>query len=45
MLKQKALFGEIFFRAGIAIDGPNPWDIQVTDERFYARLLRDHSLV
>lgn len=23
---------------GIQIDGPNPWDIQVLDERFYARI-------
>ena len=44
MLEQKALFGEMFSRAGIAIDGPNPWDIHITDERFYARLLRGHSL-
>lgn len=44
MREQKALFGEMFSRAGIAIDGPNPWDIHVTDERFYTRLLRDQSL-
>ncbi len=44
MLRQKALFDEALSRAGIAIDGPNPWDIHVMDERFYARLLRNHSL-
>ncbi len=44
MPRQKDMFGEMFSRAGITIDGPNPWDIQVEDERLYARLLRDHSL-
>ncbi|MHB8909781.1 MAG: cyclopropane fatty acyl phospholipid synthase [Syntrophales bacterium] len=44
MLEQRDLFDEMFSRAGIAIDGPNPWDIQITDESFYTRLLRDHSL-
>ncbi len=31
-------------RAGIAIDGPNPWDIQVHDERFFQRLLAQADL-
>lgn len=38
------MFGEMFSRAGIAINGPNPWDIYVEDERLYGRLLRDKSL-
>ena len=38
MLRQKALFDQALSRAGIAIDGPTPWDIHVMDERFYARL-------
>jgi cyclopropane-fatty-acyl-phospholipid synthase len=29
---------------GVRIDGPDPWDIQVRDERFYARVLKDGSL-
>ncbi|MDP2268075.1 MAG: cyclopropane-fatty-acyl-phospholipid synthase, partial [Deltaproteobacteria bacterium] len=44
MLEPKDMLGEIFSRAGIAINGPNPWDIHINDERFYARLLRDNSL-
>ncbi len=35
-----ALFG----LAGVAIDGPHPWDLQVHDERFYKRLLTGGSL-
>ena len=30
--------------AGITINGPNPWDIQVRDERFYARIFADGTL-
>jgi hypothetical protein len=31
-------------RAGVVVNGIHPWDIQVTDRRFYARALRDKSL-
>ena len=27
--------------AGITLNGPNPWDIQVNDERWYKRVYRD----
>jgi cyclopropane-fatty-acyl-phospholipid synthase len=30
--------------AGITINGPQPWDIQVADPRWYARVWRDKSL-
>ena len=30
--------------AGITIDGPNPWDIQVKDDRIYPVLIREGSL-
>ena len=30
--------------AGIQINGPNPWDIQVYDERWFRRIQRDKSL-
>lgn len=30
--------------AGIQINGPNPWDIQVLDERFYKRVFADQTL-
>jgi cyclopropane-fatty-acyl-phospholipid synthase len=31
-------------RAGVAINGPHPWDITVHDERFFARVLRAKNL-
>jgi cyclopropane-fatty-acyl-phospholipid synthase len=31
-------------QAGIAIEGPNPWDIRVHDRRWYRRVLRDRNL-
>lgn len=30
--------------AGLRLNGPNPWDIQVNDDRWYARVFRDKSL-
>ena len=35
---------ELADHAGLAIDGPNPWDIQVHDDRFYKRVVRHGSL-
>jgi len=35
---------ELLGLCGIEIDGHNPWDIQVHDEQFYLRVLRDQSL-
>lgn len=34
----------LFEGAGVAINGTQPWDIQVGDDRFYARVLGDGSL-
>lgn len=31
-------------KAKIEIDGPNPWDIQVRDNRFYSRVIKDRSI-
>lgn len=31
-------------QAGIQVNGSNPWDIQIHDARFYARVLRDQAL-
>lgn len=31
-------------KAGVAIDGPNPWDIQVRDPRFFERVMADGCL-
>lgn len=30
--------------ADVRIDGERPWDINVHDDRFYSRVLSDHSL-
>ncbi len=35
---------ELLARAGITIDGPEPWDVQVHDERVWSRVLRDGTL-
>jgi cyclopropane-fatty-acyl-phospholipid synthase len=35
---------DLFLKAGVTIGGPNAWDLQVHDDRFYVRLLRDGSL-
>lgn len=34
----------LFDHAGITVNGSEPWDIQVHDERFYPRLLADKTL-
>jgi len=40
----KAIIQEILSPAGITIDGDEPWDIRVRDERFYQRVTRESSL-
>ena len=42
MMKEK--FIEIFKTAGIEVNGSKPWDIQVKNEKFYARVLSGGSL-
>jgi cyclopropane-fatty-acyl-phospholipid synthase len=36
--------GQVLEPAGIELDGGNPWDLQVHDGRFYARVLAEGSL-
>jgi cyclopropane-fatty-acyl-phospholipid synthase len=36
--------GEYLDLAGIQVNGPNPWDIRVSDSRFFSRVLRHGSL-
>lgn len=31
-------------RSGIVFNGPNPWDIEVKDERLYDRVIREGSI-
>jgi len=40
----RQMFADLLAAAGVTIDGPQPWDIQVRDERLYARVLRERNL-
>lgn len=42
--KYKSLVKELLSLAGIEINGRNPWDIQVHDERFYKRAITEVEL-
>lgn len=42
--KAKYFVNEMLSEAGICVDGNNPWDIQVNNEKFYSRVLTDGSL-
>lgn len=44
MNRPKQIVEELFSLVGVTLNGPNPWDIQVRDERFFARVLRDKNL-
>jgi cyclopropane-fatty-acyl-phospholipid synthase len=44
MNRQKQIVEELLSLVGVAVNGHNPWDIQVKDERFFARVLRDKNL-
>src|SRR5689334_14955995 len=40
----RALLADAFASAGIKIDGPDPWDLQVLDDRFYERVIEQGTL-
>ncbi|GMQ82967.1 MAG: cyclopropane fatty acyl phospholipid synthase [Rhodothermia bacterium] len=42
--RSKKVLLELLNRAGVGINGPQPWDIRVNDERFYGRVLSQGSL-
>ena len=44
MAKSERIVKELLATADIQVDGDDPWDIQVHDQRFYDRILRDGSL-
>ena len=44
MDKSETVIRELFTLAGIDINGTNPWDIQVHNQGFYSRILRDTTL-
>lgn len=42
--KSKEIIEDYLSGAGININGDNPWDIQVHDDRFYSRVLSDGAM-
>jgi len=44
MQKSETAIRELLSHTQIEINGNNPWDIQIHDDRFYERVLRDGSL-
>lgn len=42
--RSESVIRELLASAGIEIDGSRPWDLQVTDSRFYDRVLREVEL-
>jgi cyclopropane-fatty-acyl-phospholipid synthase len=44
MSESERIIKMLLSKAGIAINGRNPWDIQINDERSYDRFLKDRSL-
>ncbi|MCK7515698.1 MAG: hypothetical protein MZV70_74790 [Desulfobacterales bacterium] len=39
--RHRHMVADLLAGAAVAIDGPQPWDIQVRDERLFARVLRE----
>jgi cyclopropane-fatty-acyl-phospholipid synthase len=44
MIEQDKIIEELLSHVGVRINGGNPWDIQVNDNRMYARVLREKNL-
>ena len=44
MRKPKKIIEELLCKTSVRLNGSKPWDIQVRDDRFYARVLQDGSL-
>src|SRR4030065_904433 len=44
MKKHRERLSQWLAETGVRVDGLDPWDIQVRDDRFYARVLKDGSL-
>ncbi len=44
MLKAKPFIEGLLRKAGITVNGPEPWDIRVRNDAFYGRVLRQQSL-
>lgn len=44
MNANRKVIEQLLAETDVKINGPDPWDIQVRDERFYIRVLKDKSL-
>ena len=44
MHASRKVIEQLLAGAGVRVNGPDPWDIQVRDARFYDRVLKDGSL-
>lgn len=44
MNTQAKMVEQLLSKTGVRVNGPNPWDIRVRNERLYTRLLKDGSL-
>ena len=44
MQANREMIGQLLSETGVRVNGPDPWDIQVRDERFYTRVLKEGSL-
>jgi cyclopropane-fatty-acyl-phospholipid synthase len=40
----KKIIEQLLSEIGIRVNGPDPWDIQIRDERFFSRVLKEKSL-
>src|SRR5258706_13959218 len=44
MLNSKKAVAELFARAEIELNGPNPWDPRIRDDRFYSQIIANGAL-
>jgi cyclopropane-fatty-acyl-phospholipid synthase len=44
MQANREMIEQLLSETGVMVNGPDPWDIQVRDERFYTRVLKEGSL-
>jgi cyclopropane-fatty-acyl-phospholipid synthase len=44
MSQHRQLLEDLLAVADVTVDGPRPWDIQVRDDRLFARVLRERNL-
>jgi hypothetical protein len=41
LTRAREVCSELLAAAGVTVDGPEPWDVKIHDERIWARVLRD----